>query len=189
MPQITISQSLYDALKSLADPFRDTTPESVIARTVEFYRQNHASELSESEAPTSDANSTLTLQPDGATDLRFTKLNSVMLDGKPVAKSTLYWNAIMFELVKIGAEKLTPAQLRQAIIVNFVEGEGAKEKGYRFFPEAGLSVQGQDANQAWKATLHLAKILHINLDVTLTWEANDKAMYPGQSAQMSYKAV
>jgi hypothetical protein len=50
-------------------------------------------------------------------------------------------------------------------------------------------VQGQDANQAWKAIVHLAKVLHINLHVVMTWEANDKAAYPGQSAQMTYKAV
>jgi hypothetical protein len=102
----------------------------------------------------------------------------------------LYWNSIMFEFVKIAIEKKqSPAQLRNAIVVNFVEGEGAKEKGYRYFPDADLSVQGQDANQAWKATVHLAKILHVNLDVVFTWEANDKAAYPGQSAQMTYKAV
>jgi hypothetical protein len=187
-PQITISQSLYDVLKSLADPFTDTTPESVIARAVDFYRQNHTSEVTEAHTYPWEKPVQI-FPPDGAPDLRFTKLTSVTLDGKPVAKSMLYWNSIMFELVQIAVGKLPPNQLRQAIIVNFIEGQGAKEKGYRYFPDAMLSVQGQDANQAWKATLYLAKVLHINLDVILIWEANDKAAYPGQSAQMTYKAV
>jgi hypothetical protein len=101
----------------------------------------------------------------------------------------LYWNTLMFELAKIAAGKLNPDALRQSILVNFVVGEGPKEKGYRFIPEAGLSVQGQDANQAWRASSHLLKLLHISMHVVMAWEANDKAAYPGQTGQMNYQAV
>jgi len=188
-PSINISQSLYDGLKTVADPFQDTTPEAVIQKLLDFYRQTASGSVSNVPAAPKPLNAAMIFPPDGPPDLRFTKLVSVSLDGKPMAKSMLYWNSIMFELVQIAIGKLSPNDLRQAIVVNFVEGEGAKEKGYRFFPDAGLSVQGQDANQAWAATAHLAKILHMNLDVVMKWEVNDKAAYPGQTGQMSHKAV
>ena len=36
MPQISISQALYEKIKGLAEPFVDT-PESVVERCVDFY--------------------------------------------------------------------------------------------------------------------------------------------------------
>jgi hypothetical protein len=189
-PTLVIAQTTLDALKSIAEPFVDTTPETVILKTVEFWRHNHKPETTgPAQAQPEDGNPVLIFPPGGAPDLRFTKPTLVEVDGKAMAKSMLYWNSIMFEFVAMAAEKLSPERLRRAIVVNFIEGEGAKEKGYRFFPEARLSVQGQDANAAWKAIVALAKVLRINLHVVLAWEANDKAAYPGQSAQMTYKAV
>jgi hypothetical protein len=40
------------------------------------------------------------------------------------------------------AKKLKPDELRKHLALNYVEGEGQFEKGYRFIKEAGLSVQG-----------------------------------------------
>ena len=46
--------------------------------------------------------------------------------------------------------------LKQLIIVNHVAGK--KEYiGYRYIPSANVSVQGQDAVGAWKATAHILK--------------------------------
>jgi hypothetical protein len=132
--------------------------------------------LSEPSQAVPEVNQVLIFPPDGAPDLRFTKPTLVELDGKPLAKSMLYWNSIMFEFVRLAIDKLPPDQLRRAIVVNFIEGEGAKEKGYRYFPAARFSVQRQDANAAWKAIVVLAKALHINLHVVLEWEANEKPM-------------
>jgi hypothetical protein len=67
----------------------------------------------------------LNFPADGSPDLRFTRPAAVKVDGKPLPKAMLYWNAMMFELVKIAAGKLSPDALRQSILVNFVEGEGS----------------------------------------------------------------
>ena len=51
MPQITLSQSVYDKLKGLAEPFTDT-PETVIARIADFYISNHTEPKKQNAVPT-----------------------------------------------------------------------------------------------------------------------------------------
>ena len=64
--------------------------------------------------------------------------------------------------------------------MNFVDGEGQIDKGYRYIPEAGLSVQGQDANAAWRAAIHLIKAANMSVDVLFRWEDKEKAAYAGK---------
>src|SRR5271166_4972969 len=78
--------------------------------------------------------------------------------------------AAMLDVVARAAATLnSPEKLKQIILVNYIEGEGPKDKGYRF-PEAKLSVQLQAANATWKATIHIIKALHMNIDVVFMWE-------------------
>ena len=77
----------------------------------------------------------------------------IKLDGVNIEKKDLYWNALMLDVVAKAAAKIKSSdKLKQLILVNYVEGEGPHDKGYRYIPEAKLSVQGQAANAAWKAT-------------------------------------
>lgn len=183
MPQVTISQSLYDRLQKMAIPFEDT-PESVIARCVDFYdTKGKTSPTMEVPVPSN----WMVFPADAPPDLKFTRPISATLDGKNIEKALLYWNAMLFEAVRLASKKLPADVLRRSILVNFTEGEGLKEKGYRFIPEAGLSVQGQDANAAWRATFHLVKMMDANIKVIFNWDVNDKSAFPGKTAQMAYE--
>jgi predicted TIM-barrel fold metal-dependent hydrolase len=96
----------------------------------------------------------------------------------------------MVDVVARAAATLnSPEKLKQIILVNYVEGEGPKDKGYRHIPEAKLTVQFQAANAAWKATIHIIKALHMNIDVVFMWENKDNAAYPGTIGQMKYEAA
>jgi hypothetical protein len=57
----------------------------------------------------------------------------------------------------IGA--IVPPLLKKHMIVNYVDGEGQQNKGYRSIEEAGLSVQGSDANTVWRAIYELVKAI------------------------------
>ena len=83
-----------------------------------------------------------------------------------VPKAMLYWNTLMFEL---GENRRRQAEPRCASPSWSTSSwaRARKEKGYRFIPEAGLSVQDQDANQAWRASVHLLKLLHISMHVVM----------------------
>jgi hypothetical protein len=188
MPQINISNALMDKLKSIAEPFVDT-PETAIARCVDFYISKHGAGSYSSPESAGPEHPAVYLAED-APDLTFTRLTAVTLDGVKYQKKDLYWNALLFDVVAKAAAKLkSPDKLRQAILVNYVEGEGPQEKGYRYVPDAKLSVQGQDANAAWKATMHLLKSAQLSIDVAFMWENKDKAAHPGKTARMTYKTT
>jgi hypothetical protein len=186
-PQINVSQSLFDKLKELAEPFVDT-PESVVTRCVDFYISKHGSVNEEPvKAQIGDAGA-MVFAADAAPDLTFTRPLSIKLDGFPYQKIDLYWNALLFDVVAKAASMIKSKEtLKKIMLVNYIDGESS-EKGYRFIASAGLSVQGQDSNAAWKAAMHIIKAVHMNIDVLFMWENKDKAAHPGKTGRMTYKA-
>jgi hypothetical protein len=189
MPQINVSQTLFDKLKALAEPFVDT-PESVVTKCVDFYAANRAGTVpSHVKGEVGGANA-MAFPPDGAPPLTFTRPLSIKLEGVNIEKKGLYWNALMLDVVaKAAAALKSPEKLKQMILVNYVEGEGPQDKGYRYVPEANLSVQLQDSNAAWKATIHIIKAMRMNVDVVFMWELKEKAVFPGKTGRMKYEAV
>jgi len=189
MPQISISQPLYDKIKGLAEPFVDT-PESVITRCVDFYASSYGATKGVSIATQSRGDPVMTFSGDTPPDLTFTRILSVKFDGAFLNKSSLYWNTLMYDVVARAANKLkSPEKLKQLILVNYVDGEGDAKSGYRFIPPAGLSVQGQDANAAWKTIFHLVEALGFTIDVLFMWENKDKALHPGKRGQMALEKI
>jgi hypothetical protein len=111
---------------------------------------------------------------------------SIELEGKTFDKGSLYWNPLLFELVRIAGATVKGDQLKRMLLCNFVDGEANAQQGYRYIKEAGLSVQGQAANPAWKTIYHLVKTLRLTLDVVFMWEDKPKAAFPGKTARMRY---
>ena len=189
MPLINISQPLYDKIKGLAEPFVDT-PESVITRCVDFYASSYGAAKSVSATTQGSGDPVMTLSGDTPPDLTFTRILSVKFNGAALSKSSLYWNTLMYDAVARAAGKLkSPEKLKQMILVNYVDGEGAAKSGYRFILVAGLSIQGQDANAAWKTVFHLVKALGFTIDVLFMWENKDKALHPGKRSQMILEEI
>lgn len=191
MPQINVSPSLFSQLQGLAEPFVDT-PETVIQRCVEFYLSNATIHKATDKAPEATAASSsdggyMTFHPDNAPDLTFTRPVSIELEGKTFDKGSLYWNPLLFELVRqAGTKGIKGDKLKQMLLCNYMDGEADPTAGYRFIKEAGLSVQGQAANPAWKTIYHLVKTLGFSLDVVFVWEDKPKAANPGKTARMRY---
>jgi hypothetical protein len=186
MPQINISQALYDKLKALAEPFVDTSPESVMSRCVDFYTSKQGGNCVPVVAQANGITPTLTFAGDIPPDLTFTRILAVKFEGVALNKSSLYWNTLMYDVVAKAANKLkSKEKLKQLILVNYIDGEGLQKQGYRFVPGADLSIQGQDANAAWRATFHIVKSLDMKIDVIFMWENKDKALHPGKTGQMT----
>jgi hypothetical protein len=188
MPQINVSQSLFAQLQSIAVPFEDT-PESVVQKCVEFYLSNatgHKPLAKALDTPPPVDGAYMTAHPDAPPDLTFTRPMSIELEGKTFDKGNLYWNPLLFELIRIAASKVKGNQLKQMLLCNFVDGEANAQEGYRYIKEAGLSVQGQAANPAWRTIYHLVKTLGLTLDVVFMWEVKPKAAFPGKTARMRY---
>jgi len=110
--------------------------------------------------------------------LAHTVLNSVELAGVSFMKRELYWNILMYQCVLAAAKRgLSPADISRLMVVPFIIGQKS-DNGYRFLPEAGISVQGQYSNGAWQQAAHICKDIGCHLKVVFTCSNNEKAAMP-----------
>lgn len=183
MPTINVSDAIMADLASLARPFVDREPQDVIKRLVEHFRSNDTSV----QDVLGLSNGIKMFQADSPPDMTFTRVKSFKMDGEAVVeKAALYWNPILFAIVAKAAKKLKPDELRKHLAVNYVEGQGQYDRGYRFIKEAELSVQGGDANTVWKAIYELAKAIGMSVEVEFAWEDKPKAAFPNATGAFNY---
>jgi hypothetical protein len=114
--------------------------------------------------------------------LRHTKLLSAKVSNELIRPT---WNGLLFDLVRrIPKERLQKVEeARRLIIVNFIQGK-KEDEGYRFVPELGISVQGQDANDSWKGASHIARKLGVPVEVEFLWRMKDGAALPGVTGRL-----
>jgi hypothetical protein len=63
---------------------------------------------------------------------------------------------------------------------------GKKEdNGYKYLDGVGISVQGQDANNAWRTTYRVLKAIKVPAEVTFVWQDNPKAVAPGSAGKLT----
>ena len=76
-------------------------------------------------------------------------------------------------------------KVSELILAKHVKGEKT-DQGYRYLKEVGLSVQGQDANNAWKTTANIIKAMGVKAEVTFAWYDNPKAVKPGETGKFVF---
>jgi hypothetical protein len=166
MPLTNIPDDLLKELGQMAIPFVDKEPADVIRRLV----QERKAAKGEDEVPTYS----ITAPP----DLSHTKVLTAKISGEPMPKAN--WNRVMDHTIKLAAEKLKDANaLSKVVLAKHVKGEKT-DQGYEYFPDANISVQGQDSNNAWKTTAHIAKELGYAVEITFAWYDTPKAANPGK---------
>lgn len=180
MHQVELSDATFTRLQKLAVPLVDSI-ESVINRIAAYYEDHHAPQV----APASEHKAAPAKKFNGTTppDLTHTKVLSVRLAGQPIKKNN--WNGALFETIGLLKDRINSSdEARRFIIVNFVKGK-KEDEGYKFLPELDISVQGQDANAAWKGASHIARQLGISLDVEFLWRNKEQAAFPGETGCLS----
>jgi hypothetical protein len=154
VPQITVSAETFRSLNQICGEMLQDF-EGVINRLIADYRKKGSSTETGSKASGNGV----------APDLTGTWLKEAEIGGKPLEK--VDWNALMLEAVSQAAQKVGNLEaLKKLIIVKHAEG---KKEGYYFVPSANLSIQGQNANYAWRATDYIAKALHLPVKATFKW--------------------
>jgi hypothetical protein len=175
---IELSEATFARLQQHAVPFIDT-PEIVIIRALDALEAGDE----EPRTPKSDVTSR-TFNPAAAPNLSHTSPRKVSIAGELLPKAETYWNPIMYAVIVAAAEKGTSSEdLMDLLTCNAVHGE-KEDNGFRYLPEAGISVQGQDANSAWKQTHRIASSIGIEVEVTFIWQDNPKAAMPGTVGSM-----
>jgi len=180
---VVLPDQLVKKMQAVAIPLQDTYL-SVIERGVDVLIE----QMQGSAEPPAATSSTGTVSypADAPPSLTFSKPTAITLEGEQLPKNELYWNLLLFRVIALAATKMDEKAFRQALLVNSEQGKH-EDNGYRYIPAAKLSVQGGDANLAWKATLHLVKAAGLAVDVDFRWAIKEGAAHPGQLGHMSYK--
>ena len=174
---IEISDELFARMQAFAAPLVDT-PETIISRALA------ALEGANGPAP-QDGSGVKSLNPAAPPSLSHTTPKRMVLAGRTLSRSATYWNSLMIEVIRRAREDgLTPKQIQAVLSVNSVVGE-KDFNGYKFLPEVGISVQGQDANAAWRQTYELATIIGVAIEVEFVWQQTPKAAMPGVTGRFT----
>lgn len=166
---ISVSDATIARMKSHAEPLVDTY-DSIINRAFDA--------LDREVGVASETQGIQLVSPATPPNLAFTTVHSVTLDGVRFPPSESYWNHLMYAVIRLAGRDRSPQELLDLIVVNSVIGR-KENNGYRFLEDVGVSVQGQDANGAWKAVYNIARTLKISVQVTFSWQSNPKAAAPG----------
>lgn len=175
MPDIRVSNATLERLKALAEPFVDT-PETVIARVLDHYKQSQSTENSTAEkdvnAPATPATRFDALN---APDLTHTKLLSAVVDGREASR----WNDVVNEAHRAAMGRVNDFnKLSKLSKSQIVKGQKS-DRGYHYLEDLDLSIQGIDADYAFKNALHLARNLAFPIRVEFEWRHKPGAAYPG----------
>jgi hypothetical protein len=185
VPSVELSPQTFARLQTHAVPLVDNI-ETVISRLIDFYEAKEGASPPAS-ADSATASKTRTFNPVSPPDLTHTKVLAVEFCGGSLEHRKASWNGLLDAAV--GAAKArtkSETELRQVVIIPSVVGQKVDE-GYRYLPHHGISVQGQDANGAWKAVCHIAQKLGLPLKVTFVWRSKEGAAFPGVTGELSIK--
>lgn len=175
MPRtIELSDSTHSRLVELMGP--DDTTESAVLRLLDFYGVQMGN--SGGALPQRAAENELRFKGVETPDLTHTSVLMAQIDGLELPRAK--WNTILSHLA-VTAFKKGAADVTSLVISGIAPGKRT-DSGYKFYPEANISIQGQDANDAWRLSLALANRLNADLLVECVWRNKEKAAYPGKKA-------
>lgn len=95
------------------------------------------------------------------------------------------WNGLVEEAIRTAWKNLRsfPA-LQKRAPANMVQG-CKQDQGYRYLKDLDLSIQGQDANDAWRCIARLARTQGFRIEVGFVWRDNPSAVHPGETGHMA----
>jgi hypothetical protein len=179
MPTVNISPSNFQRLQQFATPLVDDL-DTVLARVLDAYEKSTGGKPAP--APVADEDLSVKNYPvDNPPNLTFTSVSAVLIDGQPF--NDKYWNPVLFEMIGRAAKKMGIANLKPHLDVNYKDGAAEK---FTFIPDAGISVQGRDANLCWRSIMKAAKAAKIPVTIDFYWQDTPKAAHPSRSARFVY---
>lgn len=176
---VELPDEVFSRLQKHAVPLIDT-PLTVIVRALDALEAGD-----EEPAGLSSTDTARAFNPAAAPSLAHTKPLKACVDGEVLSKAETYWNPILFAVINAAAKRGTSADdLLELLTINSVKGE-KHVHGYRYLPTAGISVQGQDADSAWKQAHRVASSVGVPVEVTFVWQDNQKAAMPNATGSFT----
>jgi hypothetical protein len=178
MPVIRLSDATFSELKTISTWLSANTPSETIDKLVREKLDELGLESEMADEP--DAGSTHDiLKFDKAPGLSFTRLTAATVGGVPIQKNN--WANLLSTMIgALKSKGLSGEKLVADLQVPARVGEYSDD-GYRYYPELGISVQGQAAQDAWKEIERISNKWAIPVEAEFQWRQNAKALHPGRS--------
>lgn len=187
MPVVTIPDSIYKRLQAIAVPLEDTLL-TVIEKLLNEYearqksQQDYEIEDSSKTENYSETENYKILDPDTPSNLRHTRVLRALIDKQKIDKPN--WNGIVYKAHEIAIQQgISVEDLIKLTRFHVVQGE-KNEDGFHYLPKANISVQGVDANLAWRNTLHLMRNLKLPIEIYFEWRNKEGAAHPGEKGKL-----
>jgi len=180
MPTIEISPETFARLKTYAEPLVDNS-DTVICKVLDRLgvlegklkvaatgEGNTRSAILIGRPPANETVSAHFAVVDAASPPDLTGTKIVAATFANVCPSRLNWNRLLAHAVRTVISSCKPDEAHRIVGVQFEKGRKSG-RGFQYYPELGISVQGQDANTAWRNILHIAQKLHCEVEVEFEW--------------------
>ena len=178
MPSIEVSQSAFDYLKSIAVPLVDTTI-SVFDRVISEHRMHRPTAVG------AVGGMEVQFGPKDLPSVKFTSIEAATIDGHSASKTN--WNTILEDTIAACVAKgVSSSDVKQSLFAQVIDGNQQSRNGFRFIRTAGFSFQGLEAERACKNIVLLAVKFDISVEITVRWQENEEAQFPGQRARLSF---
>jgi len=189
---ITISDSNFKRIQKISEPLVDSV-DSVLERLLDAYERNRQDEAkvgtsADTRLATAYLGIEVVKQASGLVqgeydsfdppDLTHTGINSAKFGGAQVNSPN--WNVMLEIAIRQAVRKLGSVEaLRKVVPINVMDGKKT-DQGYRYLADVNVSVQGQSAKDAWKATAKIARRLGRTVHVQFYWQNKEGAEHPGE---------
>ncbi len=190
MPMLEISNPVFARLQKLATPLVDT-PETVLERLLDHYEQcnnqRRSSAVAVPKASSPKVAGSQLFKPDSPPDLRHARVLAARI-GNTTASG---WNKLVHAAHAEAFRRLGSLDALRAVTTsNLKRGRANSDdtiRGYRYLPDADVSIQNVDAQHAWSNALRLAKHLNVELTVDFEWMDKPDAAHPGMKGRLAWK--
>lgn len=187
MPQIEISTVTFKRLQNFAEPLVDDIG-SVLERIVDHYEKTHGPTRPPLPPPLPRTGTTKNPRNFAAGDpptLTFTKIKKGSFGGRDIGERPKWADLVRISLERGFTQLGGFDELRRATDARIVNGIKTDE-GYSPLGDLGFSVQGVDAQEAWRIAYGLAKRLLLDIEVVFEWREKEEAAFPGAVGRMAW---
>jgi hypothetical protein len=179
-----LTPTTIERLQKHAKPFVDTV-DIVVNRVLDAYERIQPAQNDDSDVIT-DGNIRDFSNHIPTPSLTHTKVLSAEFNRTKFPSTETTWNSLLNETIRF-ARNATKSddEFKRLMTVNWTKGR-KEDEGYRYLSDVNLSVQGQDANAAWRGALHIAKQLGRQIEVIFAWRLKEGAAHPGVTGRLAY---
>jgi hypothetical protein len=179
---ISVSDETVRRLKALAEPLEDTY-DSVISRLLDAYDGKKMAAQSPPKARPNAGGAALfdghECDPFAPPSLTHTKVTSASINGEQIERPN--WSKLLDRVLTIAMKRSGSfSEVQRIVSVNLYHGKKIDE-GYHYLADVGFSVQGQDANDAWRGTAQICRTIGLDAEVHFLWRLKDGAALPGRN--------